>query len=169
MLDHSSINVNAPGQEAGGQRDRGREMGVPRPGTSMGWRRTGSRRRNHWTASLHCSWTRFTRCGTCTIRAASGVAPQPETRGRGDAPRFCARARSRVCFRTCARACVFRALSPSFAPPLEQPAEDRAARPGSTFGYGRTQPRLIWLGGVGFGGGLMHEERLSLLLRGDVS
>ena len=30
---------------------------------------------------LRCSWTRLTRCGTCAIRAASGAAPQPETRG----------------------------------------------------------------------------------------
>ena len=83
--------------------------------------------------------------------------------------RVCACPRSRVCFRTYARTCVFRALSLSFAPQVEQPTEDRAARPGSTSGYGRAQHRRTWLGGVGFGalgGGVMSEERLRLLLRG---
>ena len=36
---------------------------------------------SHRTASLNCGLARFTRCGSCTIRAASGAAPLPETRG----------------------------------------------------------------------------------------
>ena len=74
----------------------GSRDGSTAAGTSTGWCRTGSWMRSHWTASLRCSWMRFTRCGTCTIQAASRAAPQPETRGRGDAPRRVERGAEKV-------------------------------------------------------------------------